>query len=231
MSEKPSCSSSASKRSEQLERLRNLHMRRERGENSELPRGGRKRDRKTKTDRRTGRTSRNGRNTSWTEEKKLTRTLQSEGEDYARLKLLNVRADEAERLDRKKKRKNPDFGFSDYEAATVRQYTRLVKQIKPDMEVYERKKEELGEALYPTRDTIIHGLHKDSKEDVDRNRLQDLEKQIDKRNKYSRRRRFNDDEDIDYINERNMKFNKKLERFYGQYTAEIKQNLERGTAV
>ena len=28
-----------------------------------------------------------------------------------------------------------------------------------------------------------------------------------------------------------MKFNKKLERFYGQYTDEIKQNLERGTAV
>ena len=26
-------------------------------------------------------------------------------------------------------------------------------------------------------------------------------------------------------------FNKKLERFYGDYTEEIKQNLERGTAV
>jgi pre-mRNA-splicing factor SYF2 len=28
-----------------------------------------------------------------------------------------------------------------------------------------------------------------------------------------------------------MKFNKKLERFYGEHTTEIKQNLERGTAV
>lgn len=54
---------------------------------------------------------------------------------------------------------------------------------------------------------------------------------IAKREKYSRRRIHNDDADIDYINERNMKFNKKLERFYGQYTTEIKQNLERGTAV
>lgn len=52
-----------------------------------------------------------------------------------------------------------------------------------------------------------------------------------KREKYSRRRAHNDDEDIDYINERNMKFNKKLERFYGEHTLEIKQNLERGTAV
>lgn len=54
---------------------------------------------------------------------------------------------------------------------------------------------------------------------------------VAKREKYSRRRTHNDDADIDYINERNMNFNKKLERFYGQHTAEIKQNLERGTAV
>lgn len=54
---------------------------------------------------------------------------------------------------------------------------------------------------------------------------------VAKREKYSRRRMHNDDADIDYINERNMNFNKKLERFYGQHTAEIKQNLERGTAV
>jgi hypothetical protein len=32
---------------------------------------------------------------------------------------------------------------------------------------------------------------------------------------------------IDYLNEKHMKFNKKLELFYGQYTSEIKQNLER----
>jgi hypothetical protein len=31
--------------------------------------------------------------------------------------------------------------------------------------------------------------------------------------KYSRRRRHDPDADIDYINERNMKFNQKLERF------------------
>jgi len=54
---------------------------------------------------------------------------------------------------------------------------------------------------------------------------------ISKRAKYSRRRPYDEDADIDYINERNMKFNKKLERFYGKYTAEIKQNLERGTAI
>jgi len=54
---------------------------------------------------------------------------------------------------------------------------------------------------------------------------------ISKRAKYSRRRTHDEDADIDFINERNAKFNKKLERFYGTYTADIKQNLERGTAV
>ena len=54
---------------------------------------------------------------------------------------------------------------------------------------------------------------------------------IEKRAKYSRRRPFDSEGDVDYINERNMKFNKKASRFYDQYTAEIKQNLERGTAV
>lgn len=58
-----------------------------------------------------------------------------------------------------------------------------------------------------------------------------LPSRIEKREKYSRRRPYNDDADIDYINERNAKFNQKAERFYGKYTAEIKQNLERGTAV
>ena len=54
---------------------------------------------------------------------------------------------------------------------------------------------------------------------------------IERREKFSRRRTTDEEADIDFINERNQKFNKKLERFYGQYTAEIKQNLERGTAV
>lgn len=34
------------------------------------------------------------------------------GEDYDRVKLLEVGADEAERWERKKKKKNPDPGFS-----------------------------------------------------------------------------------------------------------------------
>lgn len=155
----------------------------------------------------------------------------ADGLDYDRVKMLEVSAVDAERQSRKKRdRTNPDVGFSDFEQATARQYNRLVKEIKPDFEAYEKAKKELGPAFYAERDTVVHGLHKDSPDAVNR-MVEDLHKQIDKREKYSRRRRHDDDADIDYINERNMRFNKKLERFYGQYTTEIKQNLERGTAV
>ncbi|XP_003962460.2 pre-mRNA-splicing factor syf2 isoform X1 [Takifugu rubripes] len=154
----------------------------------------------------------------------------AKGEDYRRVKLLEVTADDAERWERKKKKKNPDTGFAGYAEAQFRQYQRLTKQIKPDLENYEKQREECGEDFHPTPNSLIHGTHVPTKTGIDR-MVEDLEKQIDKRAKYSRRRAYNDDADIDYINERNAKFNKKAERFYGKYTAEIKQNLERGTAV
>ncbi|GBP22464.1 Pre-mRNA-splicing factor Syf2 [Eumeta japonica] len=156
---------------------------------------------------------------------------QKEGKDYDRIKLMNISAIEAERLERKRKKKNSDQGFSTYEQATVRQYNRLVKNMPtPDMEKYEKQKQKYGDAFYGGPNVIIHGMHDDKKEAIDK-MVNDLEGQIAKRSKYSRRRTHNDDADIDYINERNAKFNKKLERFYGEHTAEIKQNLERGTAI
>ncbi|KAF7390813.1 pre-mRNA-splicing factor Syf2 [Vespula maculifrons] len=156
---------------------------------------------------------------------------EEKGDDYERIKLLHIDATEAERIARKKKnKKNPDPGFSDYEQAAVRQYNRLVKNIKPNMESYEELKEKLGPAFYGDKNTILHGLHEDKKEAIDK-MVDNLEKQIAKRERYSRRRMHNDDADIDYINERNAKFNEKLERFYGEYTRETKLNLERGTAI
>ncbi|KAI5637774.1 SYF2 splicing factor domain-containing protein [Phthorimaea operculella] len=156
---------------------------------------------------------------------------EKQGKNYDRVKLLHISAVEAERLERKKKKKNPDEGFSTYEQATVRQYNRLVKNMPTaDMEQYQKQKEKYGDAFYGGPNVIIHGMHEDRKDAIDK-MVNDIEGQIAKRQKYSRRRTHNDDADIDYINERNAKFNKKLERFYGEHTAEIKQNLERGTAI
>nr|CAG4644332.1 EOG090X0ECA [Lepidurus arcticus] len=223
-----SCSSSTDeKRAERLERLKKLHQRRnearaknhqevvEEDKRSKLPSNWE--SRKMKAD--------------WIIEKEVrVKEAEDKGLSYDRMKNLDIQATDAEKYYRKKKLKNPDTGFADYEQATIRHYSSLVKNIRPDKDEYEEEKAKLGDAFYAQRNTIVHGLHVDKPEAVDR-MVADLEKQIEKRNKYSRRRRHDDDADIDYINERNMRFNKKLERFYGQYTTEIKQNLERGTAV
>ena len=92
------------------------------------------------------------------------------------MKLLNMGALEAQRIAKKQKKKNPDPGFSDYEQATIRQYNRNIKGIKPNMEAYEEAKEKLGPAFYGDRNTILHGLVEDKKEAVDK-MVEDLEKQ------------------------------------------------------
>lgn len=59
----------------------------------------------------------------------------------------------------------------------------------------------------------------------------EVEERIEKRNAFSRRRPFNDDKDVSSINDRNSKFNQKLERNYSKYVSGIKSNLERGSAL
>ena len=57
-----------------------------------------------------------------------------------------------------------------------------------------------------------------------------VEERQAKRGEFSRRR-MNIDTGTDYINERNEHFNKKIKRSFDKYTNEIRQNLERGTAL
>ncbi|VDD94833.1 unnamed protein product [Enterobius vermicularis] len=132
------------------------------------------------------------------EELEARKKAEEAGEDYERLKALETQADIADRKEYiKRKKKNPDKGFSDYEAMTLRQYERLSGNIKPDMKSYEEMRQVVQK----------------------------------KREQYHRRRMFDPDAPIDYINERNRKFNQKLDRFYSKYTEDLKGDLERGTAI
>lgn len=156
------------------------------------------------------------------------------GEDYELKKSLDIQADELDKWERfKASKKRQDPGFIDFEAATKRQYNRLTKQLKPNLEEYKSIKDKVGEETFYLQNKDLlptSSLTLDAKDGVER-MVEDVHKQIEVRSKRSRRRKFDDDADVDYINERNMKFNKKLERFYGSYTEEIKQNFERGTAM
>ena len=61
--------------------------------------------------------------------------------------------------------------------------------------------------------------------------VKDIEKQKEQRKKFSRRRPYYEDKDVLFINDRNYKYNQKLERFFGKEAAETKANIERGTAI
>jgi len=153
--------------------------------------------------------------------------VEAEGKDFKRDKALNVTVEEQDA--RKIKKTNPDEGFADYQQAQYRQYQRLTKGIKPDLDAYKKSVDRWGDDF--TANSLAYGEHGETtREGVDR-MVEDLEAQIEKRSKFSRRRAVHTDSDIDYINERNMRFNKKAERFYGKYTQELKESLERGTAV
>ena len=59
----------------------------------------------------------------------------------------------------------------------------------------------------------------------------ELEARSQQQQKFSRRRAEVPGADVTSINDRNKHFNKKLSRAFDKYTVEIRQNLERGTAI
>ncbi|CAI4226238.1 unnamed protein product [Auanema sp. JU1783] len=157
---------------------------------------------------------------------------EEEGKNYDRMKALNTQADVADRIEASRKRKkNPDQGFSSYDEMTLRQHSRLTSNLNPDMKSYKQMRQVVGEEqFYPGVNTLIHGSHYPTQAAMEK-LAGDVKGQAKRREQFHRRRMFDPDAPIDYINERNKRFNEKLEKFYGKYTEDIKEDLERGTAI
>ena len=60
---------------------------------------------------------------------------------------------------------------------------------------------------------------------------QELKRRIEKQAKRRREKVDFEESDVSYINKRNKHFNEKISRNFDRHTAEIRQNLERGTAL
>ncbi|KAI6020214.1 hypothetical protein PISMIDRAFT_675050 [Pisolithus microcarpus 441] len=86
------------------------------------------------------------------------------------------------------------------------------------------------DAFYRDANTLLYADNKPSEEAIDR-LVSKLNRDVDKKAKFSRKRHNEDEGDITYINERNRVFNKKIARYYDKYTAEIRASFERGTAL
>ncbi|XP_954914.1 peptidylprolyl isomerase (cyclophilin), putative [Theileria annulata] len=128
----------------------------------------------------------------------------------------------------KTKEKNKTFGWNIFnQDALYRAHKKRLRETGFNPDLYEKQKNELGEEFY--RPGIVNFNPNEASKDVV---VRNVEKQYKKRDAFSRRRLYDDEaQDISYINERNRVFNKKLERSFGTYSNEIKQNLERGTAL
>lgn len=89
---------------------------------------------------------------------------------------------------------------------------------------------EPGEALDPS--AAVTGSNAPPVREAALNRLVDsLHAQALKRTKFHRHRLEVTEGDVDYINDANEKYNKKLSRAFDKYTVDIKQSLERGSAI
>ncbi|KAI8990157.1 SYF2 splicing factor-domain-containing protein, partial [Pilobolus umbonatus] len=168
---------------------------------------------------------------------------EEKGEDYERKQFWKYSAESIDRWEKKmaKKAKLANNGFTDHTQAAHKKYLRLMSDFKPDMNAYtEKKLQSIEKAILNGEDPsdisiMANSLDyatiddKPSKAAIDR-LAAETTKQIQKRETRSRDRKEPSD-DISWINEKNRVFNQKIARFYDKYTKEIRDNLERGTAL
>ncbi|KDP29675.1 hypothetical protein JCGZ_18837 [Jatropha curcas] len=168
----------------------------------------------------------------WIEErkKKIGKLLDANGLDMTEAYMLDTQ--EAAEAKYKKWEKDPaPFGWDVFNQKTLyNAYKKRTKNVDVDLEEYNKMKEADPE-FYREASSLQYGkAPKISEDKIDR-MVKELKDREEKRRSFSRRRRFHEEKDIDSINDRNEHFNKKIERAFGKYTLEIKNNLERGTAL
>lgn len=152
------------------------------------------------------------------------------GEDFERQRAWDWTIEESEKWDRRMEKKEShreDVAFQDYRQAARKAYKRQMRDLKPDMEAYQKEKmaavqraadsgglevveTEDGELVavdregtfYSTADSTDFMQNRPDKAAVDR-LVDDLQKAEDSRMRKRKERMKDDDGDVTYINEKN----------------------------
>lgn len=132
------------------------------------------------------------------------------GVDYERIKNRNYSIQDVERWNSKQKVK--DDGFTDFIQVAAKSYDKKIRNLQVKQEKY----------LESLQNTELH--HIPSQE-----ALANLSNSV--KESKNKKRKEDESADVTFINNRNMHFNKKLARSYDKFTKEIRDNLERGTAL
>ncbi|EFJ24446.1 hypothetical protein SELMODRAFT_442403 [Selaginella moellendorffii] len=168
----------------------------------------------------------------WFEEKQKQagKRLEFSGIDKSKMYMLDTQEAAEEKY--KKRDKNPaPFGWDVFNQKSLyNAYKKRAKTIPNTVEEYTKVRDNDPD-FYCNETSLQYGKTPAVPEEFVDRMVQELEGRISKRKDFSRRRKYHEEKDIDSINERNEHFNRKIERAFGKYTVEIKNNLERGTAL
>ncbi|PWN50927.1 SYF2-domain-containing protein [Violaceomyces palustris] len=184
------------------------------------------------------------------------RDIQERGDDPERYRNFAYSVEDNERWEEKleEKERRKDRGAIDFQDAAERSYRRQIKSLKPDLAAYNAQRDQLNggskvagastssqaltrkgsgsrgqvvkqEDLYRDANTLSYGDHKPSEQAIDKliGHLNVEQEQIRKR---SRKREDDPDAEVNYINDKNKHFNKKIARYFDKYTKEIRENCE-----
>eukprot|EP00535_Pseudo-nitzschia_heimii_P003651 CAMPEP_0197195156 /NCGR_PEP_ID=MMETSP1423-20130617/30537_1 /TAXON_ID=476441 /ORGANISM="Pseudo-nitzschia heimii, Strain UNC1101" /LENGTH=460 /DNA_ID=CAMNT_0042648713 /DNA_START=20 /DNA_END=1402 /DNA_ORIENTATION=+ len=121
------------------------------------------------------------------------------------------------------------FGINDYHnpQGMHRNYDRDLKSIPRAAGVLT---DEARRSSTGTFDPILRNSDETREREGARNLANEMKRRIEKQKSKRDRLEF-EGEDVTWINQRNKKFNQKISRNFDTHTAEIRQNLERGTAL
>ncbi|KAH0642495.1 hypothetical protein KY290_034081 [Solanum tuberosum] len=167
-------------------------------------------------------------NQKWIEErkKKIGNLLDANGLNIRKAYMLDTQ-DSAEAKYNKWEKEPAPAGWDVFNKKTLYDaYKKRTKNVAVDVDAYNRMKEADREAS-----SLQYGKAPKLSDDKIERMVKELKDRDEKHQSFSRRRKFHEEKDIDSINDRNEHFNKKIERAFGKYTLEIKNNLERGTAL
>jgi cyclophilin family peptidyl-prolyl cis-trans isomerase len=155
----------------------------------------------------------------WLEEQsQYTADLEAQGLDLEKKYLQEPMVRNIGQEKRKRARgKRNAFGWDVFnQDALLRGYKRRLNKLEVDKAEYEEQKE--GKEFTPKPEAL------------DR-MAAELEEEEERRKQFSHRRPFYEDLDVNFINERNRVYNAKLTRHFQQYSADMRANIERGTAL
>ncbi|KAJ3046701.1 hypothetical protein HK097_000620, partial [Rhizophlyctis rosea] len=162
----------------------------------------------------------------------MQQNAKKEGVDYERARAIEYTVESVERWEEKRqeKKERANTGFSDHNQIAAKAYGKRIKELKPNLVSYNEQRivagggsDEVDDGFYRGADSLAYaGVDSKASPAAIERVARDVEKAHEMRGKSSRRRAFNEDDDVTYVNERNMNFNKKISRAYDKYTADIR---------